>query len=155
MKHIMKNTRLADFINYRVVVELHDHRKFRGQLLAFDRHMNLVLADCEESRIVTKKGSEPQDIRRLLGLVMTRGETIISVVPEIPPSDANKKAVAGSSRPTVAPGKAAVVSLGAPGHQGPSYGPVQGLGANTTRQIPNSSNGNPIGGKHPRSSSSR
>ncbi|POW17986.1 hypothetical protein PSTT_00175 [Puccinia striiformis] len=42
-------------INYRLRVTLNDSRTLTGQMLAFDRHLNLVLADCEEFRFIKQK----------------------------------------------------------------------------------------------------
>ena len=36
---------MLSLINYRLRVTLNDGRQFTGQMLAFDPHMNLVLAD--------------------------------------------------------------------------------------------------------------
>lgn len=64
-----------------------------GQLLAFDKHMNLVIAECEEfRRVKSKKGAktadeddEEQEMKRTLGLVILRGETIVTISVEGPP----------------------------------------------------------------------
>jgi small nuclear ribonucleoprotein (snRNP)-like protein len=81
-------------------ITINDGRSFVGQMLAFDRHMNLVLADCEEFRRVRpkKKPGETetpamQEMKRTLGLVILRGETVVSLSVEGPPPvvDEDKK----------------------------------------------------------------
>ena len=83
---------MLSLINYRLKVTINDGRAFVGQMLAFDRHMNLVLADCEEFRRIRpkKKPGETeagpgQDMKRTLGLVILRGETVVSLSVEGPP----------------------------------------------------------------------
>ena len=86
-------------INWRLKVTINDGRALTGQMLAFDRHMNLVLADCEEFRRVRPKkkaGEESapeQEMKRTLGLVILRGETVVSISVEGPPpvQDEDKK----------------------------------------------------------------
>ena len=43
------------WINYRVRVTIQDSRCLVGTLIAFDKHMNLVLADTEEYRMIKAK----------------------------------------------------------------------------------------------------
>jgi small nuclear ribonucleoprotein (snRNP)-like protein len=85
---------MLSLINWRLKVTLNDGRALVGQMLAFDRHMNLVLADCEEFRRVKPKRKAgdpageptvPQEIKRSLGLVILRGETVVSLSVEGPP----------------------------------------------------------------------
>lgn len=91
---------MLSLINYRLKVTINDGRAFVGQMLAFDRHMNLVLADCEEFRRIRpkKKAGETeagpvQEMKRTLGLVILRGETVVSLSVEGPPPivDEDKK----------------------------------------------------------------
>ena len=100
---------MLGLINWRLKVTINDGRAFVGQMLAFDRHMNLVLAECEEFRRVRpkKKPGEAeagpvQEMKRTLGLVILRGETVVSLSVEGPPpagDDDKKNAVRASVRP--------------------------------------------------------
>lgn len=91
---------------WRIRVTLNDSRQLVGQLLAFDRHMNLVLADCDEFRRIKpkkKSGAEEdsapsQELKRALGLVILRGEMIVSLSVEGPPPQVDEdKKTAGVS----------------------------------------------------------
>ncbi|PFH51881.1 hypothetical protein AMATHDRAFT_58084 [Amanita thiersii Skay4041] len=92
---------MLSLINWRLRVTINDGRTLTGQMLAFDRHMNLVLAECEEFRRVKPKkrpGEEKaseQEIKRTLGLVILRGEAVVSISVEGPPPvvDEDKKNV--------------------------------------------------------------
>lgn len=89
---------MLELINYRLKLTLQDGRIFIGQMIAFDRHMNLVMADCEEYRYSKpKKGAEPVEEKRSLGLIVLRGNTIVSVSIEAKPpvgDSMNRKAAA-------------------------------------------------------------
>ena len=100
---------MLSLINWRLKITINDGRAFIGQMLAFDRHMNLVLADCEEFRRVrpkkkpgeTEAGPE-QEMKRSLGLVILRGETVVSLSVEGPPpvqDDDKKSAVRATPSP--------------------------------------------------------
>jgi len=99
---------MLSLINWRLKVTINDGRALTGQMLAFDRHMNLVLADCEEFRRVRPKkkaGEETapeQEMKRTLGLVILRGETVVSISVEGPPpvvdEDKNANAVCDCTR---------------------------------------------------------
>lgn len=59
--------------NKRVIVELKNGKQVIGVLKAFDIHINVVLEESEE-----REGGE---IKRKLGLVFLRGDTIILIAP--------------------------------------------------------------------------
>ena len=60
--------------NKRVIVELKTGKQLIGTLNAFDIHINVVLTDAEE-----RVGGE---VKRKLGVVFIRGDTIILISPE-------------------------------------------------------------------------
>jgi len=87
-----RRSKFLMWINYRIRVTIQDSRMFVGTLLAFDKHMNFVLADTEEYRRIKSKNQEPdKEIKRALGLILIRGANIISLTPEAPPTQKAKK----------------------------------------------------------------
>ncbi|KAL4402458.1 Small nuclear ribonucleoprotein-associated protein B [Malassezia pachydermatis] len=153
-----------NLIDYRLRVTLNDGRQMTGQLLAFDTHMNLVLADTEEFRRIKskkKKASKPnkkqkvshgdtaegarvedadddeddedevpppvQEQKRTLGLVILRGENVISISVEAPPPESKRDAA------SLAPGPGRGIPAGRGAAMGampmgrPPFGPPPGM----------------------------
>ncbi|KAI9694010.1 MAG: hypothetical protein M1822_003281 [Bathelium mastoideum] len=119
-----KTGKMQNLINYRMRVTLTDGRQMTGQMLAFDKHMNLVLADTEEFRRVKRKPTKAQQApgqaapimieseeKRTLGLTIVRGTHIVSSsVDGPPPSD--PAARLGTSAPGGAGGAPATMAAG-------------------------------------------
>jgi small nuclear ribonucleoprotein len=58
----------------RIIVELKNNRQYIGKLKSFDIHINLVLEDAEEH--------VDGEVKRKLGVVFIRGDTITIISPE-------------------------------------------------------------------------
>ncbi|KAJ5128695.1 hypothetical protein N7526_006861 [Penicillium atrosanguineum] len=129
-------------INYRMRVTLNDGRQMTGQMLAFDKHMNLVLADTEEFRRTKRKSKAAPgaantqveaEEKRTLGLTIVRGTQVVSCSVDGPPP-ADPSARLGATGPTGA-GAAATLAAG-PGISKPAGrglpiglgGPAAGVG---------------------------
>ena len=109
------------YVNWRLRVTISDTRQLVGTFLAFDRHMNLVLADTEEFRRIKAKKvggtpgeKEEREEKRVLGLVLLRGECVISLTAEAPPPPKPKAQVLVGGKPAAAGGP----GVGAPAGRG-------------------------------------
>ena len=89
----VRQSKFLQWINYRVKVTLSETRNLVGSFIAFDKHMNVVLSDTEEFlKLKSKeKGKPDKDVKRSLGLVLVRGDSIISFSAESSPSQSNKR----------------------------------------------------------------
>lgn len=128
---------MLQFINYRMRVTIQDGRQLVGKFMAFDRHMNLVIGDCEEFRKLPpakgKKTNEEREDRRTLGLVLLRGEEVISMTVEGPPPQEESRAKANSAAALAGPGIGRAAGRGIPTApltqaQPGLSGPVRGVG---------------------------
>ena len=88
-----KGSKMQNLVDYRVRITMTDGRQLSGLLMAFDKFMNLVLADTEEFRRTkrrsTTKAQDPADEteeKRTLGLVILRGEQVVSISVDAPPA---------------------------------------------------------------------
>ncbi|GJV55839.1 small nuclear ribonucleoprotein-associated protein B'-like protein [Tanacetum coccineum] len=147
-----KSSKMLQYINYHMRVTIQDGRQLVGKFMAFDRYMNLVIGDCEEFRKLppakgAKKGEERED-RRTLGLVLLRGEEVISMTVEGPPPDENQAKAAGAGGPLSGPGlgraagrgilSAPLVAQAQPGLSGPVRevdGPAPGMMPQISRPL--------------------
>jgi len=86
-----KGSKLLRYVEHRLRVSLTDGRTIIGTFLAFDKHLNLVLVDTEEFRTLRSKSSgrsaivEERQEKRSLGLIILRGENVVSIAVEGPP----------------------------------------------------------------------
>eukprot|EP01099_Mayorella_cantabrigiensis_P008789 TRINITY_DN860_c0_g1_i1.p1 TRINITY_DN860_c0_g1~~TRINITY_DN860_c0_g1_i1.p1 ORF type:complete len:295 (+),score=96.68 TRINITY_DN860_c0_g1_i1:217-1101(+) len=129
-----KSAKMLQFINYRMRVTIEDSRVIVGKFMAFDKFMNIILGDAEEFRKVTGKGKlkgEEREEKRALGLVLIRGENVVSLSVEGGPPLEENRMKANTSVPAGpgvgrAAGRAIALSAGpAPG----LTGPIRGVGA--------------------------
>ncbi|KAI1712078.1 LSM domain-containing protein [Ditylenchus destructor] len=117
---ISKNNKMMAHLNYKMKVIVQDSRIFVGYFKAFDKHMN------PGKKITT------EEEKRILGLVLLRGDKIISISVEGPPQkedDAPKIKAGGVGGPGVA--KPAGRPMPAMPHGGPPaglQGAVRGMG---------------------------
>ncbi|AQZ16829.1 SMB1 (YER029C) [Zygosaccharomyces parabailii] len=98
---VKQDARLADLIGYRLRVLTQDGRVYVGELLAFDKFMNLVLKGCIEERIPKtqvdnlQSGKDVKVERRTLGLAILRGEQVLSSVVQDRPQLTKKERLDG------------------------------------------------------------
>ncbi|CRH03989.1 small nuclear ribonucleoprotein-associated protein B, putative [Plasmodium relictum] len=122
-----KNSRLETWLHYRVRVTVSDTRYFVGTFLSYDRHMNIVLVDAEEFRKIKDQETGFKEIKRVVGLILIRGENIVSFTAEQGPI--NKKSINTVINKGIATGRGVPLN---------NYVPMQNnFNANLTNPISN------------------
>lgn len=83
-----QKSKFWQWIDHRVKLTLNDKRMLVGTFIAFDKHLNVVLADTDEYRVLLpkKQGDPEREIKRPLGLLVIRGDSIVSISAERSPN---------------------------------------------------------------------
>ncbi|KAJ5366725.1 hypothetical protein N7541_000666 [Penicillium brevicompactum] len=136
----MATNKMQNLINYRMRVTLNDGRQMTGSMLAFDKHMNLVLADTEEFRRIKRKSKNTAgptnaplveaEEKRTLGLTIVRGTQVVSCSVDGPPP-ADPSARLGNAGPGASATLAAGPGISKPAGRGLPIGlggPAAGIG---------------------------
>lgn len=113
----MRTSKIGQLLNSRVKVTLQDGRVFIGQLLAHDKHLNIVLADCEEFRLLKRGNKTGESERRTLGMIVLRGEEVVSINQETgaPPRGGNKARIPVAASNSTVPPTGNVIGIPPPG----------------------------------------
>lgn len=121
------------YVEHRLRITLSDSRTITGTFLAFDKHLNLVLSDTEEFRTL-RKGSranviEERQEKRNLGLIILRGENVVSIAVEgPPPPSASGRLAPGGPGIASGAGRGALPGIAGAAPVGLGAAPVAGVG---------------------------
>ncbi|QIX00433.1 hypothetical protein AMS68_005950 [Peltaster fructicola] len=131
-----KQLKMVNFVNHRMRVEMKDGRQITGQMLGFDRHMNVVLVDAEELRKTRRKvkgqGEKflESEEKRTLGMLIVRGAEIVGCTADgPPPADPSARLGSEKQAPVPATATAAAPGISRPAGRGSGLqGPAVGVG---------------------------
>jgi small nuclear ribonucleoprotein B and B' len=127
-----RTSKMMQYVNWRMRVQISERRTLLGTFMAYDKHMNMVLGDTEEYRLIRGKGkADDTEVKRTLGLVLLRGENVIAISAETPPPPKSRAAQAIAAKAGPGQGRAAGRGMGvAPIASAPKglSGPVRGVG---------------------------
>lgn len=72
--------KLQDYVGHQITIILRSNKKISGILLAIDTHMNIVLNNALEHKVKKNdlSNEEEKKLNRELGLLIIRGDTIVS-----------------------------------------------------------------------------
>ena len=65
---------ILSYLNQELIATLNDGREMRGTFIAYDKYMNIILADVTETYPISSSSDN-----RKFGLLMIRGEHIVSI----------------------------------------------------------------------------
>eukprot|EP01060_Flectonema_neradi_P004132 TRINITY_DN12711_c0_g1_i1.p1 TRINITY_DN12711_c0_g1~~TRINITY_DN12711_c0_g1_i1.p1 ORF type:complete len:199 (+),score=29.93 TRINITY_DN12711_c0_g1_i1:115-711(+) len=155
MSGISRKSRMFNYLNSEISAQMTNGRTITGIFTAYDKHMNIVLADAVEKRLVYVKNQKEREVAtRDLGLVILRGANIVAVtvngnLGKAPPSRDSLKATARlpGQGCGVAAGRAMPMQKGGKGRA--KGGPPASRGPGVTVVPPGFPGGMPPGGIAP------